>query len=183
MENLQNLLANVGNWMGYPICDLICSETNDEVEDLSKIDYDLWLDASDARDLEKVLCLAGCLVKVDDLGDDYFEYDEKNLMLVGRNTGKKFEIGQQVRVQVANADIETGRIDFVFPGFLERARAQEENRGRKRDEAKGKRRVEEQRGSGGSSKSGKTNRFDSEKRGKAEDHRGNSGKARVRKRR
>jgi ribonuclease R len=123
------------------------------------------------------------LVKVDDLGDDYFEYDEKNLMLVGRNTGKKFEIGQQVRVQVANADIETGRIDFVFPGFLERARAQEENRGRKRDEAKGKRRVEEQRGSGGSSKSGKTNRFDSEKRGKAEDHRGNSGKARVRKRR
>lgn len=61
MENLQNLLANVGNWMGYPICDLIGSETDDEVEDFSKIDYDLWLDASDARDLEKVLCLAGCL--------------------------------------------------------------------------------------------------------------------------
>lgn len=61
MENLQNLLDNVGNWMGYPICDLICSETDDEVEDFSKIDYDLWLDASDARDLEKVLCLAGCL--------------------------------------------------------------------------------------------------------------------------
>ena len=61
MENLQNLLANVGNWMGYPICDLIGSETDDEVEDFSKIDYDLWLLASDARDLEKVLCLAGCL--------------------------------------------------------------------------------------------------------------------------
>ena len=41
MENLQNLLSNVGNWMGYPICDLIGSETDDEVEDFSKIDYDL----------------------------------------------------------------------------------------------------------------------------------------------
>ena len=61
MENLQNLLSNVGNWMGYPTCDLIGSETDDEVEDFSKIDYDLWLLASDARDLEKVLCLAGCL--------------------------------------------------------------------------------------------------------------------------
>lgn len=61
MENLQNLLSNVGNWMGYPICDLIGFETDDEVEDFSKIDYDLWLLASDARDLEKVLCLAGCL--------------------------------------------------------------------------------------------------------------------------
>ena len=42
MENLQNLLGNFGNWMGYPICDLIGSETDDEVEDLSKIDYYLW---------------------------------------------------------------------------------------------------------------------------------------------
>ena len=61
MENLQNLLGNFGNWMGYPICDIIGATTDDEVEDFSKLDYDLWLCASDTMDLEKVLCLAGCL--------------------------------------------------------------------------------------------------------------------------
>lgn len=124
------------------------------------------------------------LVKVDDLGDDYFEYDEKNLMLVGRKSGKKFEIGQQVRVQVANADVETGRVDFVFPGFLERAKAQEDSRKQKRDNLKDTRHSKgAQRGNSGRSKSGKTNRSDSEKRGKTENNRGSSGKARVRKRR
>lgn len=61
MENLQNLLDNFGNWMGYPICDIIGATTDDEVEDFSKLDYDLWLYASATMDLEKVLCLAGCL--------------------------------------------------------------------------------------------------------------------------
>ncbi len=56
------------------------------------------------------------LVKIDELGDDHFEYDENNLRLVGRKTGMAYEIGMPVRIQVLNADIEGGRIDFGIVG-------------------------------------------------------------------
>src|SRR5690606_21779735 len=52
------------------------------------------------------------LIKIDELGGDRFEYDEDNLRLVGRKTGLSFEIGMPLRIQVLNADIEGGRIDF-----------------------------------------------------------------------
>lgn len=55
------------------------------------------------------------LVKLEELGGDRFEFDEERLVLVGRRSGKSYEIGDTLRVQVAAADIQTGRIDFVIP--------------------------------------------------------------------
>ncbi len=55
------------------------------------------------------------LVKLEELGGDRFEFDEERLVLVGRKSGKSYEIGDALRVQVAAADIQTGRIDFVIP--------------------------------------------------------------------
>lgn len=55
------------------------------------------------------------LVKLEELGGDRFEFDEERLVLVGRRSGKSYEIGDPLRVQVAAADIQTGRIDFVIP--------------------------------------------------------------------
>lgn len=54
------------------------------------------------------------LVKVDDLGQDRWDFDEENICLVARRSGQRYEIGQDVRVQVAAADIQNGRIDFVL---------------------------------------------------------------------
>lgn len=56
------------------------------------------------------------LVHVRDLGDDYFEYDERTYRLVGQYTGRSYRIGQAVTVQVVRADLETREVDFVLVG-------------------------------------------------------------------
>jgi ribonuclease R len=56
------------------------------------------------------------LVRVDDLGKEYFEYDEDNLRLVAKRSGFSYSIGDMVRIQVASADPELGQINFVLAG-------------------------------------------------------------------
>ena len=53
------------------------------------------------------------LIKVEQLGGDYFEFDEDNLRLVGRKSGFAYTIGDSIRVQVAAADHQSGKVDFV----------------------------------------------------------------------
>ena len=52
------------------------------------------------------------LVPIRDLEDDYYELDEKNYCIVGINTGKKYTIGDQVKVIVARTDLEKKQLDF-----------------------------------------------------------------------
>lgn len=52
------------------------------------------------------------LVHINELDDDYYQYFENQLMLVGERTGKVFKIGQKVEVEVTRADAETREIDF-----------------------------------------------------------------------
>jgi ribonuclease R len=52
------------------------------------------------------------LVKIERLGNDRFEFDEENLVLRGRKSGLEYTIGDEVRVRVMSADVETGKIDF-----------------------------------------------------------------------
>lgn len=54
------------------------------------------------------------LVRIEDLGDDYFEFDEEKLRLVGKKSGISYEIGDPVKIVVAKADIEQGQIDLVL---------------------------------------------------------------------
>ena len=54
------------------------------------------------------------LIRIEDLGFDQFDFDEDLMSLIGRNSGMQFKLGDPVRVQVAAADIESGRIDFVL---------------------------------------------------------------------
>jgi ribonuclease R len=54
------------------------------------------------------------LVKVDQLGNDLFIFDDENLCLRGKRSGLTYEIGQLLKVQVAAVDVEAGRIDFVL---------------------------------------------------------------------
>lgn len=54
------------------------------------------------------------LVRTDDLGDDRFEFDEENLRLYGKRSGKVFNIGDMVRIQVAAADPELGQVNFLL---------------------------------------------------------------------
>jgi ribonuclease R len=52
------------------------------------------------------------LVRMRDLGDDYYVYDEKNYALTGRRTRKRYRLGDKIAVQVMRVDIEDREIDF-----------------------------------------------------------------------
>jgi ribonuclease R len=54
------------------------------------------------------------LVKAENLGDDQFEFDEEHMILFGKKTGKKFRLGDSVRVLVSAVDTEEGKIDFLL---------------------------------------------------------------------
>lgn len=54
------------------------------------------------------------LVPVRDLNDDYYEYDEKNFCLIGRSHHTRYTLGDQVRVQVARADLDRKQLDFTL---------------------------------------------------------------------
>ena len=51
-------------------------------------------------------------VPLRDLQDDYYEFDEKNFCLRGRRRGNKYNLGDQVKIQVANADLYRKQLDY-----------------------------------------------------------------------
>lgn len=57
------------------------------------------------------------LVHVNDLTDDYYEFDEDNLALIGRRTKAIYKIGDIVKVVVAAASKEERTIDFQLVGM------------------------------------------------------------------
>lgn len=54
------------------------------------------------------------LVRIENIEDDYYYYDEKNLALVGEHKHREFRIGDIVKVTVAAASKETRQIDFIL---------------------------------------------------------------------
>jgi len=61
------------------------------------------------------------LVHVSELGQDYFHYDQAKHMMLGERTGKKYRLGDGVRIKVMRADIETSKIDFSLVEAVETA--------------------------------------------------------------
>lgn len=61
-------------------------------------------------DLEEYL-VSG-VVRVVDLPDDYYVLDEKGISLIGKRTGKTFQIGQKVKVKVKEVDLRRYQINF-----------------------------------------------------------------------
>lgn len=53
------------------------------------------------------------MVSLENLYDDYYQYDEKQYALYGRHTGKKYQIGDKVVAQAVRADIKRKAIEFV----------------------------------------------------------------------
>ena len=52
------------------------------------------------------------LVHVSTLTDDYYYFDDKHLVLIGKHTGETFRIGDSVKVLVAKVNVEERNIDF-----------------------------------------------------------------------
>ena len=99
------------------------------------------------------------LVKIENLGNDKFIFDDENLALAGSRTGVKYTIGDPIVVRVVGADPEAGKVDFEIPG------------------------VETGVPKRGTPKNNQEDRVDVQKRGKGKDNRRGVRKERVSKRR
>lgn len=54
------------------------------------------------------------LLHVTELGQDYFHFDAARHQMLGERTGKRYRLGDKVRIRVAQVDLETAKIDFVI---------------------------------------------------------------------
>ena len=52
------------------------------------------------------------MVKIETLGDDYFELNEKTYSIVGKKTKVKYSLGDQVKFKVIGADVDRKNLDF-----------------------------------------------------------------------
>lgn len=54
------------------------------------------------------------MVRLSEMKDDYYEYDEKNYRIIGKNNKKIITLGDKVAVRVLNTDIDRRTIDLEF---------------------------------------------------------------------
>ncbi|MBR1517871.1 MAG: ribonuclease R [Prevotella sp.] len=52
------------------------------------------------------------LVSMRDLDDDFYDFDEKNFCLVGRRRHHKYQLGDAIRIRVAQANLERKQLNF-----------------------------------------------------------------------
>ena len=77
------------------------------------------------------------LVRMVDLGDDYYIFNEENFSLIGRRSGKQYHIGQKIAVKLAKVNTELRQIDFVP---IEKAKKEKKTRREEHGKAKHKHR-------------------------------------------
>lgn len=54
------------------------------------------------------------MIPIRDLDDDYYVLDEKNYCLVGRRFNKKYQLGDELTVKVAKANLDKKQLDFAL---------------------------------------------------------------------
>ena len=59
------------------------------------------------------------LVHVSDLGRDYFHFDAPHHQMLGERTKRRFRLGDQLRVKVVRANLDSARIDFMLDETVE----------------------------------------------------------------
>lgn len=54
------------------------------------------------------------MIHIRNLLDDFYEYDEDNYCLTGRHTGRKFQLGDNVKIEIRRADLPKKQLDFAL---------------------------------------------------------------------
>lgn len=52
------------------------------------------------------------MISLQGLVDDFYEFDQDDYKIVGRHSGKSFEIGDPIRIEVTNANLSRRQLDF-----------------------------------------------------------------------
>ncbi len=58
------------------------------------------------------------LVHVSNMSDDYYHFNERDYTMVGERSGRVYQIGEEITVQVAQVNIEDRTIDFKITGII-----------------------------------------------------------------
>ncbi len=58
--------------------------------------------------------LAEGMIRLAELTDDYYVFDERKYSMVGKNTGRHYRLGDKVQVKLTRADVKERMLDFVF---------------------------------------------------------------------
>ncbi|CAM5199078.1 Ribonuclease R OS=Ureibacillus acetophenoni OX=614649 GN=rnr PE=3 SV=1 [Ureibacillus acetophenoni] len=58
------------------------------------------------------------LVHISNMTDDYYRFDDRQMIMVGEHTGRIFRIGDEVQVRVTNVVIEESSVDFEVVGMV-----------------------------------------------------------------
>jgi ribonuclease R len=58
------------------------------------------------------------MVRLADLNDDFYEFDERRYRIVGKRTGKIYTLGDKISVKVKKTDVDKRLIDLVFADTL-----------------------------------------------------------------
>jgi ribonuclease R len=61
------------------------------------------------------------MVSIKGIADDFYEFDEEEYMIIGRHTGRKFEIGDPLKIEVVNANLSRRQLDFKLVNFDQEA--------------------------------------------------------------
>jgi ribonuclease R len=56
------------------------------------------------------------MIPMHELTDDFYEYDEKNYCIIGRRLHKKYQLGDDIEVEVVRANLEKKQLDFRIAG-------------------------------------------------------------------
>jgi ribonuclease R len=57
------------------------------------------------------------MVSIRGIVDDFYEFDEEEYSIIGRHTGRRFEIGDPVRIEVVNANLSRRQLDYKLVEF------------------------------------------------------------------
>jgi ribonuclease R len=52
------------------------------------------------------------MIRLRDITDDFYVWDEKNYCIVGQRKHKKYQLGDEVQVKVKKVDLSKRQIDF-----------------------------------------------------------------------
>lgn len=57
------------------------------------------------------------MVSIKSIMDDFYEFDEEEYTIIGRQSGKKFEIGDTLKIEVVNANLSRRQLDYKLVDF------------------------------------------------------------------
>ncbi len=57
------------------------------------------------------------MISIKSLVDDFYEFDEEEYAIIGRHSGRKFEIGDLLKIEVLNANLSRRQLDYKLAEF------------------------------------------------------------------